>query len=122
MAELISGAPTLVERDETAYFGREEYSLLEFAGPDAEGRYDKITSILVNQVYDGDATKLRGYYNYLNWEGNRNWRQYYFGDNYERLSVVKAKYDETNGFGNPLQVEPAPLSSKSGKGEEALFG
>ena len=109
----------MVERDETAYFGREEYSLLNF---DSKKQYDKITSILVNQPYDGDATKLRGYYNYLNYEGNRNWREYYFGDNYDRLSVVKAMYDETNGFGNPLQVEPAPLSSKSGKGEEALFG
>ena len=111
----------MVKRDETAYFGREEYSLLAF---NSKQQYDNIASILVNKAYDGDATKLRGYYNYLNIEGNSNWRHYYFGDNYERLSVVKAKYDETNGFGNPLQVEPAPLSSKSGKGkgEEVLFG
>ena len=109
----------MVERDETAYVAREEYSLLNL---DSTDHYDKIASILVNKAYDGDVTKLRGFYNHLNPEGNRNWRQYYFGDNYERLSVVKAKYDETNGFGNPLQVEPAPLSSKSGKGEEALFG
>ena len=111
------GAPTLVERDETAYFSREEYSLLAF---DSEAQYQSITSILVNQAYDDDASKLKGFYNYPNPEGNRNWREYYFGDNYERLSVVKAMYDETNGFGNPLQVEPAPLSSKSGKGN--LFG
>ena len=112
----------MLERDETAYVAREEYSLLSFESMDD---YDDIASILVNQAYDGDASKLRGFYNHLNIEGNRNWREYYFGDNYERLSVVKAMYDETNGFGNPLQVEPAPLSSKSGKGPnvgEYLFG
>ena len=55
----------------------------------------------------GDPTKLRGFYNYLNPPGNPNWREYYFGKNYKRLSEIKAKYDETNMFGNPLQVEPA---------------
>ena len=103
-------------RDETGYFGREEFTLLSL---DTTEKYEAIASILVNKAYDGDASKLRGFYNYLNAEGNRDWRNYYFGDNYERLSIIKAKYDETNGFGNPLQVEPAPLSSKAGK--EALF-
>ena len=108
----------MVERDETAYHNREEYLLLNI---NSKSHYDSITSILINQVYDGDASKLRGFYNYMNIEGNRNWREYYFGDNYERLSVVKAKYDVTNGFGNPLQVEPAPFrSSKSRKPK--LFG
>lgn len=100
----------MVGRDETGYFGREEYSLLSL---DTTDHYDAIASILVNKAYDGDASKLKGFYNYLNAEGNRDWRNYYFGDNYERLSLVKAMYDETNGFGNPLQVEPAPLSSKA---------
>ena len=108
----------MVARDETGYFGREEFTLLQFGGGPvaaAAEKYDKVTSILVNKVYDGDASKLRGYYNYMNPEGNRDWRNYYFGDNYEQLSLIKAKYDVTNGFGNPLQVEPAPLSSKAGK-------
>ena len=105
-------------RDETGYFNREEFTLLNI-DPGVPELYEKLASILVNKVYDGDSSKLRGYYNYLNNEGNRDWRNYYFGDNYERLSVIKAKYDVTNGFGNPLQVAPAPLSSKAGK--ESVF-
>lgn len=73
--------------------------------------YELVASILINEAYGGDSSQLRGFYNYVNPEGNRDWRTYYFGDNYEQLSVVKAKYDETNGFGNPVQVEPAPSSS-----------
>ena len=48
-----------------------------------------------------------GYYNYMNPPGNPNWRQYYFGGNYERLTLIKAKWDPLNFFGNPYQVEPA---------------
>lgn len=55
----------------------------------------------------GDPTKLRGFYNYMHPPGNPNWREYYFGSNYQRLSEIKAKYDGTNVFGNPMQVEPA---------------
>ena len=43
----------------------------------------------------------------VNPPGNPNWRQYYFGSNYERLTQIKAKYDPLNYFGNPYQVEPA---------------
>lgn len=111
----------MLERDETGYFNREEYTLLSLNNAPnttiANEHYDAIASILVNKAYDGDASKLRGFYNYLNYDGNRDWRNYYFGDNYERLSLVKAMYDETNGFGNPLQVEPAPLSSKASNGD-----
>lgn len=99
-------------RDETSYSNREEFFL-------AGGLPEAATSILVNKVYGGDSSKLRGYYNYPSAEGNRDWKTFYFGDNYERLSVIKAKYDETNGFGNPLQVEPAPSSSKAGKESDA---
>ena len=53
--------------------------------------------------------------------GNPNWRYYYFGENYQRLSQIKLKYDPLNFFGNPQQVEPAVTGkneeweSKSGK-------
>ena len=31
------------------------------------------------------------------------------------VSLIKAKYDETNGFGIPVQFEPAPSSFKTDK-------
>ena len=101
-----------MERDATGYYNREEYTLLDVGDED---QYEAITSILINKAYDGDASKLKGYYNYMNPEGNPDWQNFYFGDNYEKLSVIKAKYDVTNGFGNPVQVAPASLSSKAGK-------
>lgn len=102
------GAATIVPPDATGYANRAEYMLLSFAGGfGGVERLNQVAEILVEKVYGGDPTKLRGYYNYMNPPGSPNWREYYFGKNYQRLSEIKAKYDETNMFGNPLQVEPA---------------
>jgi len=112
------GAPTVVARDKTGYSNREEYILLSFAGAGGMEKYEEVASILINKAYGGDSTKLRGYINYMNPVGTTggDWRTYYFGDNYERLSEIKAKYDVTNGFGNPVQVRPA-LSKKAKAGK-----
>ena len=100
----IAGAPTLIAPNATGYANREEFWLLEFFN---RTHYDSVTSILTNKVYVGDPAKVRGFYNYLNPLGNPHWREYYWGDNYKRLSEIKLVYDKTNGFGNPVQVGPA---------------
>jgi len=101
---LAHGAPTLIAPNATGYANREEFWLLDFQD---KKHYDSITSILTNKVYGGDPAKVRGFYNYLNPLGNPHWREYYWGDNYKRLSEIKLVYDKTNGFGNPAQVGPA---------------
>lgn len=99
--------------DETAFPHRDTAIITEFGAGDEElKRYNEFTSILVNKHYK-DKTELQGYYNYMNPTGNPNWRKYYFGDNYKRLSKIKAKYDPLNTFGNPMQVEPEPDSSSN---------
>lgn len=104
MSHFAHGAPTLIPSDATGYANREEFWLLEFF---VEASYDQVVDIVTNKVYGGDATKLRGFYNYLNPSGNPNYREYYWGGNYPKLAKIKAKYDLTNLFGNPTQVEPA---------------
>lgn len=101
---LAHGAPTLIAPNATGYANREEIWLLAFSD---KKHYDSITSVLTNKVYGGDPAKVRGFYNYLNPLGNPHWREYYWGDNYKRLSEIKLVYDKTNGFGNPAQVGPA---------------
>jgi len=117
---LAHGAPTLIAPEETGYANREEFWLLAFDNADLEANnvwYNEFTSILTNKVYGGDPSKIRGFYNYVNPLGNPNWREYYWGDNYERLSEIKLVYDETNGFGNPVQVEPAIPGKKKKNGK-----
>jgi len=107
---LAHGAPTLIAPEDTGYANREEFWLLSFDNTDPAFKddwYNRFTSILTNKVYGGDPSKIRGFYNYVNPLGNPNWREYYWGDNYEKLSDIKLIYDETNGFGNPVQVQPA---------------
>ena len=82
----------MIPPDATSYANRDGIYLFNFI-PSARvtEQFNSITSILTNKVYGGDWTKIRGYYNYLNPIGNPNWRQYYWGDNYEALSEIKAK-------------------------------
>ncbi|KAL7544544.1 hypothetical protein ACHAWF_007923, partial [Thalassiosira exigua] len=63
---LAHGAPTLVKPDETGYANRAEYMLLEFSDQNV---YDRVADLLVRKVYNGDRTKLRGFYNYMNAPG-----------------------------------------------------
>ena len=100
----------MIAPEDTGYANREEFWLVSFdntAPAFKDDWYNKFTSILTNKVYGGDPSKIRGFYNYVNPLGNPNWREYYWGDNYEKLSDIKLIYDETNGFGNPVQVQPA---------------
>ena len=112
----------MIPPDATSYANRDGIYLFNFISPVgipgvstelALKQFNSITSILTNKVYGGDWTSVRGYHNYHNPIGNPNWRQYYWGDNYEALSEIKAKYDGTNMFGNPLQVQPAIPSAKT---------
>ena len=67
----------------------------------------KVTNILVKEHYKGDPSALQGYVNYPTPIGNPDWKKFYFGENYDKLSVIKRKYDPTSVFGNPIQVQPA---------------
>ena len=67
----------------------------------------EITNILVNDHYNGDPSALQGYVNYPGPIGNRYWKKFYYGENYEKLSKIKAKYDPLGVFGNPIQVQAA---------------
>ena len=76
-----------VHSDETAWAMRDTAFVTDV---DFNGNMNQIKSILVNQHYK-DPTELQGYYNYMGPIGNPNWKKYYFGDNYERLSIIKSK-------------------------------
>ena len=97
--------------DETAWAWRDTAILASSFDANPEN-YEKLTSILANKHYK-DASKIQGYYNYMNPTGNPNWRYYYFGDNYDRLSEIKSKYDPMNYFGNPQSVEPKEPSAEN---------
>ena len=98
------GAAMVPTAKDASWAMRDTGMLVEFNGNQAA--YEIATEILAKKHYK-DATKLQGYYNHMNPIGNPNWRKYYFGDNYARLSQIKAKFDPLNVFGNPRQVEPA---------------
>mmetsp|Transcript_23487 Transcript_23487/g.67686 ORF Transcript_23487/g.67686 Transcript_23487/m.67686 type:complete len:726 (-) Transcript_23487:82-2259(-) len=96
------GAPLMKASEATAFPMRDTAIMTQFK----TGDHMKSVAGRMAEFY-GSETALQGYYNYMNPVGNPNWRQYYFGGNYERLSQIKLKYDPLNTFGNPMQVEPA---------------
>ena len=69
--------------------------------------FNSITEILVNKHYKGDPAAVQGYVNYPTPVGNPNWERFYYGDNAQRLSVIKRKYDPRNVFTLPIQIAPA---------------
>uniref|UniRef100_A0A7S4WD41 FAD-binding PCMH-type domain-containing protein n=1 Tax=Ditylum brightwellii TaxID=49249 RepID=A0A7S4WD41_9STRA len=98
------GAPMQFSSDYNAVAHRDTAILIEFLR--GEEQRNKLLEI-ISEHYDDGELGFQGYYNYMNPVGNPNWRKYYFGDNYERLSETKLKYDQYNFFGNVQQVEPA---------------
>mmetsp|Transcript_49185 Transcript_49185/g.74298 ORF Transcript_49185/g.74298 Transcript_49185/m.74298 type:complete len:623 (+) Transcript_49185:106-1974(+) len=91
------GAPMQFSSDYNAVAHRDTAIIIEFLR--GEEQRNKLLEI-ISEHYDDGELGFQGYYNYMNPVGNPNWRKYYFGDKYERLS-------ETKLFGNVQQVEPA---------------
>ena len=46
----------------------------------------------------------RGYVNYLDEHPGGDWREVYYGNNYQRLLEIKNKYDALNVFRNPQSI------------------
>ena len=106
------GAPMLVKSNETAYPWRDT-AFLSYpnTNPDFPLFLLRLDILLKDKAYKNDTKNLNGYYNYMGPVGTPNWQRFYFGDNYERLQEIKAKYDPLDVFGKPVSVE-LPVASK----------
>lgn len=71
--------------------------------------FNIIANTLVNEhkPYKGEPSAVQGYVNYPTPIGNPNYKKFYYGDNVERLSKIKRKYDPRNVFLQPLQIPAA---------------
>ena len=98
------GAPLTVPTNATAFPWRNSAMLLDFEGKTMEYKDTFINRLLQDPYYDGNATKLQAYYNYLG-PYTPDWRHLYFGDNYEKLKMIRSANDPTNVFGKPMIVE-----------------
>lgn len=103
VTHLQHGTPMMAAGDEAALPWRDTAIMTEFR----LGSEQKRNTFAAMARFYGNDTAFQGYYNYMNPVGDPNWRHYYFGDSYERLSQIKYDNDPRNVFGNPLNVEPA---------------
>jgi hypothetical protein len=90
---------------DTAYPHRESALMIEFGGGDSYS-----FEIMQNILRQYAGVDMQGYYAYLQPPGMQNWRTYYFGDNYEKLTKIRGKYDPLDVFGGskPLTPESVP--------------
>lgn len=104
IAHFQHGAPQMIDSKTTALAWRDAGIMSSFAG-NVAGTDTTLIDTMVGHISDEDPAKVRGYYNNLGPVGTPNWKSLYFGDNYDRLSQIKAKYDPLNIFGKPLAIE-----------------
>lgn len=95
---LVHGAALNVKPDETAYPWRNAALMVDYDGG-IEAAKDFLTRFV-----EGGYTP-QGYYAYLNPFGQKNWRSYFFGNHWRKLSEIRAKYDPKDVFGKPLTIE-----------------
>jgi len=92
------GAPQLVSSDATAFPWRN-------AGILTSSMDQKAMNVLLkDKAFKNDSNKLQGYYNYMSPE-IPNWRRFYFGKNWRKITEVKGQYDPLNVFGKPITAE-----------------
>jgi hypothetical protein len=96
-SHLQHGAALLKRPDETAYPWRNAALMVKY------GSMEQATDFIGRMLKGG--YKPQGYYNYLSPPGMKNWRSYFFGDNWQRLAEIRSKYDPKDVFGKPLVVE-----------------
>jgi len=117
------GAPTIPKGDDTAYPWRESWTLTG----DGFLNDASLPFLLQDKAYD-DASDLWAYWNVPGTVEQAGWERLYFGNNYERLQIIKAKYDPVGMFTKPMTPKPAvamkneeasPETGKTTKNEEA---
>jgi hypothetical protein len=95
------GAPLQVHSNVTALPWRNSGWMASYFGP-LENDVSYMDT-LVDIIAEDDPSKVNGYYNNL-WPYGPGWKRLYFGDNYPRLSQIKAKYDPNEIFSKPVAV------------------
>lgn len=96
------GAPLQVDSNATALPWRNSGWMASYYGPGLEDDVSYMDT-LVDIIAEDDPKKVNGYYNNL-WPYGPGWKRLYFGDNYPRLSQIKAKYDPNEIFSKPVTV------------------
>ncbi|GFH49796.1 hypothetical protein CTEN210_06272 [Chaetoceros tenuissimus] len=86
-----------VHPDATAYPWRDSAFMLHY------NSYEEAKTFLELLVKEG--VPAQGYYNYLNPQGMKKWRSYFFDDKWKELTKIRAKYDPKDVFGKPLTIE-----------------
>ncbi|MEU6994428.1 FAD-dependent oxidoreductase [Streptomyces sp. NPDC046465] len=105
----LGGAATRPGRTDTAFWHRDTEFLigigvaLPTATPSAED--EAVTKAWVDRGY-GVMDPLSNGHSYLNFPDERltDWREAYYGGNYDRLVSVKRSYDPSNFFNHPQSV------------------
>lgn len=97
----MQAAPLKIKSDESAYPHRDSALMCDtrdklFSNP--------AKTQVFNILREDEGIRPKGYYAYVG-PIVRSWRQYYFGDNYERLSNIRGKYDPFDMFGKPMTPE-----------------
>merc|ERR1712038_1821552 len=95
------GACLKVHPDDTAYPWRNAVLMVEYdRGHEGHEKAAKFLERIVEGGYNA-----QGYYNYMGPPGMKKWRSYYFGENWQKLSNIRGKYDPMDVFGKPMTIE-----------------
>ncbi|GFH49986.1 hypothetical protein CTEN210_06462 [Chaetoceros tenuissimus] len=86
-----------VDPDATAYPWRNGAFMLGYSSSESAKSY---MELLLKEGYP-----LQGYYAYLNPQGMKKWRSFFFDDKWKDLAKIRAKYDPKDVFGKPLTIE-----------------
>ena len=105
---VLGGAVARVPSDETAYAHRKSRILVNVAsfyeGPDDKPVREAWVDDLAAAIYQGDDG---AYVNFVGDEGPERVRAAYPGATWDRLAVIKARYDPTNLFHRNQNIPPA---------------
>ncbi len=106
----VNGAAHRVGRNETAFSYRDANwsQVIDGVDPDPANRDRLINWVKETWEQTHPYSAGGGYINFLMAEGTDRIRSTY-RDNYERLTVVKAKYDPENLFSLNQNIEPVPI-------------
>jgi len=93
------GANLMADKSTSAYPWRDSAWITNVGIP-------ALDIILTDPFYDNNPDKLQGYYDYLGPVSMPNFRKMYFNDTktMNKLSAIRAKYDEIGLFDNPAYI------------------
>jgi hypothetical protein len=109
----VGGAISRVPNDATAYGHREAQFVLNVHGRWSEPAKDKECVAWARGLFDAAAPYSTGavYVNFMTQDEQDRVRAAY-GPNYDRLALLKRKYDPTNLFRMNQNIKPAPVPTE----------